>query len=107
MKLIEDKRSPCDTYRLWPDADKRVQRPTIMYAINRGGEHGFDTRNPVWAVCDDPLRVSGCVVCLCEFVGSPVTLRYHTRDLRLVNYGEERFEHFRKDSYETHINTRL
>jgi len=94
MYSIEDKRSPCDVYRLWPNADKIIQKPTNTYAIVSGGPGGLDVRSSVWAVCGDPLRVPGCVVCLCVFAGEPVTVRYGTRNLRRVNYGKERFEQF-------------
>jgi hypothetical protein len=75
--------SPCDVYRLWPDADRQIKWRPSYAAINRGGPNGMDTVSDVWSVREDPLHVPGCKVCLVKFLdGSPATVRYHTHDIR-------------------------
>lgn len=79
---MSDDLSPCDVYRLWPDADARLKGTPEFSARNHGGPKGFDTFSKVWAVVDDPLSVPGCQLCLCKFLdGSPVAIRYPLRDI--------------------------
>jgi hypothetical protein len=71
----------------------------ILYAINTGGMYGFDTKTPVYAITEDPLKVPRCVLCLCRWLdGSPVAIRYFGRDVRMVEtrteYNGIRYLHY-------------
>jgi|SRR6056297_1463702 len=70
---------------IWPDAERLIKEPTIILAINRGGAGGLDTKSPVYATAPDPLRVFGCLLCLCRWVdGSPITIRYRYSDIKMA-----------------------
>lgn len=78
MKQIHD----CSAETLFPNPEVWLTLPAFYTAINRGGMFGIDTKAKVWGITDDPCNIPGCKIVLTEFVdGSPVTVRYPTRDI--------------------------
>ena len=76
----------CSAETLFPNAKATIFCEPLGFALNNGGPHGFDTKSPVWAVADDPLKVPKCCMVLTKFLdGSPVAVRYHKHDVYRFN----------------------
>ena len=67
------------------EAGLLLEEAPILYAINRGGVYGLDSRCAVYAVAPDPLGVPGCDICLTKWLdGTPVAIRYRRTDIKLA-----------------------
>jgi hypothetical protein len=81
MVLPDTNPLSCDTYKLFPDADKLIKETPKGYILEGNG-----IKLPFWAIASDPLTVQGYDMALTKFLdGSPVATRYRANRFIIAN----------------------